>query len=264
MTIPARTTGLSVWRVVEYHFLNARRYLVSVVVLSVLTPLVYLLSLGVGLGTLVNRHATDSLGVPYLAFVAPGLLAAAAMQTAAVHAANLVMGGFKWIRVFHGMAATPLTSRQMCDGVLAFIALRLTGDAALYLGIMSGFGAARRWQIVLAIPAAVGAAMAFAAPVAAVVASMESERNLFNVLFRFVVTPMFLFSGTFYPVSRLPGWGRDLAAVSPLWHGTQLARAAALGGSSAPALVGHVLYLAGWFGVGLVLARWRFRVRAYR
>jgi lipooligosaccharide transport system permease protein len=254
----------SAWRVVEYHALNARRYLVSVMVLSVLTPLVYLLALGVGLGTLVNRHGGAALGVPYLAFVAPGLLAGAAMQSAATHVANLVMGGFKWIRVFHGMAATPLTARQMCDGTLLFTALRLTMDAAFYLAIMSCFGAARRWQIVFAVPAAVGAAVAFATPVAAVVASMESERNLFNVLFRFVVTPMFLFSGTFYPVSRLPRWGQDLAALSPLWHGTQLARAAALGGGSAIALLGHVLYLAGCLVAGLALARWRFRVRAYR
>jgi lipooligosaccharide transport system permease protein len=174
------------------------------------------------------------------------------------------MGGFKWIRVFHGMSATPLTSRQMCDGTLVFTALRLTADAALYLAIMSCFGAARRWQIVFAVPAAVGAAMAFATPVAAVVASMESERNLFNVLFRFVVTPMFLFSGTFYPVSQLPIWGRALAAASPLWHGTELARAAALGGASPAGVVGHVGYLVIWFGVGLALARWRFRVRAYR
>jgi lipooligosaccharide transport system permease protein len=75
---------------------------------------------------------------------------------------------------------------------------------------------------------------------------------------------MFLFSGTFYPVSRLPEWGRVLAAVSPLWHGTELARAAALGGGSARGTLGHVLYLLVWLAVGLPLARWRFRVRAYR
>ncbi len=263
MTVAA-ASRTSAWRVVEYHAVNARRYLTSVIVLSVLTPLVYLLALGVGLGTLVNRHGTGTLGAPYLAFVAPGLLAAAAMQTAATHAANLVMGGFKWIRVFYGMSATPLTSRQICDGTLGFIALRLVGDAALYLAIMSSFGAARRWEIVFAVPAAVGAAMAFAAPVAAIVASMQSERNLFNVLFRFVVTPMFLFSGTFYPVSRLPEWGRWLAAASPLWHGTELARAAALGGASSASVLGHVGYLLAWLAVGVPLARWRFRVRAYR
>jgi lipooligosaccharide transport system permease protein len=161
------------------------------------------------------------------------------------------------------MSATPLTSRQMCDGTLGFIALRLTADSALYLAIMSCFGAARRWQIVLAVPLAVLAAMAFTTPVAAVVASMQDERNLFNVLFRFVVTPMVLFSGTFYPVSRLPQWAQWLAYVSPLWHGTELARSAALGGGSAVAVIAHLLYLSCLLVVGLTLARWRFRVRVY-
>jgi lipooligosaccharide transport system permease protein len=162
------------------------------------------------------------------------------------------------------MSATPLTARQVCDGTLGFIALRLAVNSVLYLAMMACFGAARRWQIVLAVPAAVLAAMAFAAPVAAVIASIENERNVFNVLFRFVATPMFLFSGTFYPVSRLPGWARWLAAVSPLTHGTALARAAALGTGSALGALGHVLYLLAWLGVGLAVARWRFRLRMYR
>jgi lipooligosaccharide transport system permease protein len=83
-----------------------------------------------------------------------------------------------------------------------------------------------------------------------------------NVIFRFVVTPMFLFSGTFYPISQLPQWGQWLAWVSPLWHGTELARDSALGGGlSLLAVLGHLLYLVLWFVVGLQLARWRFRVR---
>lgn len=255
--------GASAWRVVEYHAINARRYLGTGIALGLLAPLVYVLALGVGLGTLVNRHGTGALGVPYLAYVAPGLLTAVVLQIGATDAASLVVAGFKWLRVYHGMSATPLTARQMCDGTLGFIALRLTANAALYLAMMSCFGAARRWEIVLAVPVAVLTAMALVAPVAAWMASIENERNTFNVLFRFIVTPMFLFSGTFYPVSRLPQWGQWLAVVSPLWHGTQLARAAALGGGSAVAVAGHLSYLLGWLAAGLALARWRFRVRVY-
>jgi lipooligosaccharide transport system permease protein len=244
--------------------INSRRYLATGIVVSLLTPLVYVLALGVGLGALVDRHGTTPLGVPYLAFVAPGLLAAVAMQTAIGDVASLVMAGFKWVRVFHGMAATPLTARQVCDGTLGFIALRLSANSAVYLAIMACFGAVRRWQIVFAVPVAVLAAMAFATPVAAVIASIQNERNVFNILFRFVATPMFLFSGTFYPVSRLPDWGRWLAAVSPLWHGTELARAAALGAGSPVGVLGHLAYLVGWLALSLPVARWRFRVRAYR
>jgi lipooligosaccharide transport system permease protein len=90
---------------------------------------------------------------------------------------------------------------------------------------------------------------------------VSSEGQAFNMLFRFVVTPMFLFSGTFYPISQLPQWGRWLAHVSPLWHGTELARGAAIGNLSDLAALGHTAYLLLWLVVGIGLARWRFRVR---
>jgi lipooligosaccharide transport system permease protein len=72
---------------------------------------------------------------------------------------------------------------------------------------------------------------------------------------------MFLFSGTFYPINQLPDWGQVLAYVSPLWHGTQLARDAALGSGSDLADLAHVGYLLLWLVVGIALARWRFRLR---
>jgi lipooligosaccharide transport system permease protein len=103
--------------------------------------------------------------------------------------------------------------------------------------------------------------MAFAAPVAAMSASLRSEGQAFNMLFRFVVTPMFLFSGTFYPISQLPEWARVLAHVSPLWHGTELARDAGIGGLSLAAVLGHIAFLLVWLVVGVALARWRFQVR---
>jgi lipooligosaccharide transport system permease protein len=104
-------------------------------------------------------------------------------------------------------------------------------------------------------------ALAVGAPVAAFAATRENEGQGFNVLMRFVIVPMFLFSGTFYPIDRLPEWGRWLAYATPLWHGTELARAAAIGGQSAVAVLGHVVYLTVLFLVGLVLARRCFRAR---
>jgi lipooligosaccharide transport system permease protein len=171
------------------------------------------------------------------------------------------MAGFKWIRTFHGMAATPLTSEQIADGNLLWIAIRVFVNSALYLAIMAAFGGTRHWGVLLAVPIATLTGMAFAAPVAALSASVTAEGQAFNILFRFVVTPMFLFSGTFYPVSQLPEWGRWIAYVTPLWHGTQLARGVAIGGLSPAGAVVHVGYLAAWLVVGVLLARWRFRVR---
>jgi lipooligosaccharide transport system permease protein len=248
------------WQVVEYQLYVGRRIWRSMAVVGLFTPLAYVLSLGVGLGTVVDNHS-NTLGVPYIVFVAPAFLTAAALQIAAADAAFPIMAGFKWIRTFHGMAATPLTPTQICDGQLLWVAIRIFANSAVYLAIMAAFGGTQRWWVLLTIPVATLTAMAFGAPVAALAATLENEGNAFNMVFRFVVTPMFLFSGTFYPVSNLPQWGRDLAYVSPLWHGTVLARGAAIGHVGALSVLGHLAYLLAWFVAGLALARWRFAVR---
>jgi len=250
----------SVWSVVLYNVLAARAFWVSVLVVGVLTPLLYVLALGVGLGSVVDDNGTP-LGVKYLVFVAPAFLTTAALQIAAGDASFPVMAGFKWQRVFHGMAATPLRPRQIGDGHLMWITLRLIVNSAIYLAILSAFGGATRWQVVYAVPAATLTGAAFAAPVMALAATVESEGQAFNILFRFVVTPMFLFSGTFYPISRLPEWGRWLAYATPLWHGTELARDAGIGGLSDLAVLGHITYLVVLLVVGIALYRWRFSVR---
>lgn len=256
--VPSRAA--SMWHIVEYNVVAARRFWRSVLIVGLFTPLLYVLALGVGLGTVVDRNG-DQLGVPYLVFVAPAFLTAAALQVATGEASFPVMAGFKWMRTFHGIAATPLTPAQLADGTLLWITLRVFVNAVIYLAIMAAFGGAQRWQAVFAIFAATLCGVAFAAPVTALAASVTAEGQAFNILFRFVVTPMFLFSGTFYPISTLPQWGQWLAYISPLWHGTELARDAAIGGLSAAAVLGHIAYLLLWLLVGLGVARWRFRVR---
>jgi lipooligosaccharide transport system permease protein len=248
--------------VVEYWMIEARRWWRSVLINGTLTPLFYVLALGVGLGTAVNRAGGSAqLGVPYLVFVAPALLVAAAVQNAAGDATYPILSKFKWERCFHGMAATPLSPAEIADGTLVWIALRALAGSAVYLAIMSAFGATQRWLAVLAIPAAALCAFAFAAPVAAFSASRTNEGQGFNVLSRFIIVPMFLFSGTFYPIDRLPEWGRWLAYATPLWHGTELARAAAIGGRSALAIAGDIAYLTVLAAVGVVLSRRYFRIR---
>jgi lipooligosaccharide transport system permease protein len=240
--------------------LDARKFWLGIVVAGLLAPLLYVVSLGIGLGTVVNNHG-NSLGVPYVQFVAPAFLVAAALQTAAASATFPVMAGFHWVKYFHGMAATPLTSRQICDGKILWITLRVLASSTIYFAIIAAVGGVHRWQGVLGILAGTLCGLAFATPVLAMSASVVPEGQAFNVLFRFIVTPMFLFSGTFYPISTLPGWGEVLAYVSPLWHGTELARGAALGNLSDLAILGHTGYLLAWFVAGVALARWRFRVK---
>lgn len=256
-TRPLRGTR---WSVVRYQLYVGRRIWRSVTLVSIFTPLAYVLSLGIGLGKVVDNHG-NSLGVPYLVFVAPAFLAAAALQIAAAECAYPILGGFKWVRTFHGMAATPLTPAQICDGQLIWVGLRVFAGSAVYLAIMTAFGGTQRWQVLLAVPVATLTALAFGAPVAALAATLEREGNGFNMIFRFVVVPMFLFSGTFYPIGELPRWGQWLAYVSPLWHGTVLARGAAIGHVGAASVLAHLAYLLLWLAVGLAVARWRFRVR---
>lgn len=249
---------------VEYWLLDAKRYWRSQLVAGVVQPLLYVCALGVGLGTVIDRNGTTTLGVPYLAFVAPGLLVAAAVLTGANDASYPILSKFKWERTFHGMAATPLSPTQISDGTLLWIALRLLVGSGGFFAILSAFGATRRWQAILAVPAAALCGVAMAALVAGFSASRDNEGQGFNVLSRFVLTPMFLFAGTFYPIDRLPEWARWVAYVTPMWHGTDLARSAALGTGSAALDVVHVVYLCALAAAGVLLSRHYFARRVSR
>jgi lipooligosaccharide transport system permease protein len=230
---------------------------------SFLNPILFLAAMGVGLGSLVNKNAGSSArlgGVGYLTFLAPGLLAASAMQTAAQESTYPVMGAIKWIRTYHAMLATPLRIVDVLVGHLAWIAVRLLLVTTVFVAVMTAFGATRSWTVLFAIPAAVLTGMAFSAPIAAFAATRESDAS-FAAIFRFLVIPMFLFSGTFFPVSQLPALLRPLAYVTPLWHGVDLCRDLALGRVPLGRTVLHVAYLLVWVGAGGVLALGAFRRR---
>jgi len=246
----------------EHQSFIARRMWRSAVITGLLVPLAFILAMGVGLGTVVDAN-NDPLGVPYLVYVAPGLLTAAALQMATAELAWPLMSGFHWTRQLHAMAASPISPAQVCDGLLLWLGLRLTVTLAAYLGIVAAFGGTQRWWVLLAVPIAVLTALAFGSNVAALTATVANEGNAFNIVFRFVVTPMFLFSGTFYPITELPDWCQWLAYISPLWHGTEVARAAGIGHLGGWAVLGHLAYLLLWLGVGVGLARWRFRTRLH-
>jgi lipooligosaccharide transport system permease protein len=232
---------------------------------TVLTPVLMLAALGLGLGTLVDHGADGARraslgGVPYLVFLAPGLLAAAAMQTAANEAIYPVMEGIKWRRTYHAMLATPLTVADLALGQLLWMMVRVAMTSAVFEVAIVAFGAAPSPRIALALPAAVLTGAAFAGPVTALTATMEGPQGL-AALMRFGIVPLYLFSGTFFPTSELPAVIRPLAYVTPLWHGVALCRLLALGGGSAWSLAGHAGYLLAWAGVGAAFAVSRFRAR---
>jgi lipooligosaccharide transport system permease protein len=239
-------------RAYEYWLAVYRRVWRGTIFTSVLNPVLYLSALGIGLGKLVNSGA-NPLGVPYLDFVAPGLLAAVGMQIATIESSFPVRGAIRWNRQYHAMLATPLRVRDLVTGHLLYVAKRVAIASAVYLAVIAGFGAVRSPLAVLAWPVVVLVGLAFAAPVSALSAWAENE--IFNPLFRFAITPMFLFSATFFPVTRLPQGLRELAYVTPLWHGVDLVRHLTLGTATLGLSLLHVAYLALWFLAGVALAR---------
>ena len=227
---------------------------------SLVNPLLYLTALGVGLGTLVDKTQNAPGGVPYLDFVAPGLLAAAAMQTAAIESSWPVMAAIKWSRVYHAMIATPLTERDAFLGHQLFVVTRVFTSAAAYLAIIAAFGAVSSWLGLLVVPVAVLIGTAFSMPMAALAARVEEDRT-FVTIFRFLIVPMFLFSGSFFPVQQLPLAFEWIAYVTPIWHGVELCRMLTLGDVELLPALGHVVYLLSWTVVGFELARRSYRTR---
>ncbi|GAA1292966.1 ABC transporter permease [Pseudonocardia aurantiaca] len=243
--------------VVEHNWVWYRKNWRASVVSSVLQPLLFLLAFGVGFGALVDGggNAAAATGcVDYLVWLAPALLAVSAVQTAAFESTYPVLSGFKWQRVFHAIAAGPISPAQVALGHLLWLAIRMAGAGAIYVGVIAIFGGVSGPGIVVSLLAAVLAGSAVAALVTAFAATLENEGTAFTALFRFVVIPMTLFSGTFFPVDRLPAWVQPLAWISPLWHGTELARAAALDRWHPLAALGHTAYLLALLALGGVLA----------
>ncbi len=218
---------------------------------SLLGPLFYLGAMGFGLGTLVDKHGTASLGgVSYLDFVAPAILASGVMNTAMGEASYPVFGSVKWNKIYIGAQASPLRPADIFRGHLMFMTMRIAMNAGIVTLFICAFGAARSPLVVLAWPAAILTGLAFAAPIAAWAVTVKSE-NSFSYVFRFVMMPLMLFSGTFFPVSQLPVWIRPLAYATPLWHGVALCRGLSLGQIGLPEALGDVAYLAVLAGAGI-------------
>lgn len=186
----------------------------SSVVSSFLNPVLFLAAMGLGLGSLVDqgdRAGTLAGGGGYLAFLAPGLLAANAMQTAAYEATFPIMSGIKWTGTYNAMLATPLGATDVALGELVWVVARLVLTSTIFAGVIVAFGAAGSLGgVMAAVPAAVLTGAAFAAPIAAYTATLTTDAGL-SALLRFGVVPMFLFSGTFFPVAQLPAALRPVA-----------------------------------------------------
>ena len=258
--VTARRVATPMWlRAARYWGYQYKRTWRSSVVTSFLIPVLYLAAIGVALGSLIDKHSHGVNGVTYVAFLAPGLLAGTCMQIGTNDATYPVMGAIKWMRTYLAQLAGPLSVYDVLLGHLAWIAARLAIVVSIYLAVMAAFGIVYSPWALVALPAGVLTGVAFAAPVAAFAATQDKD-SAFSTLYRFAIIPMFLFSGTFFPVSQLPTWLQVVAYVTPLFHGVALCRDLTLGQVSW-ADVGHVAYLCAFVGVGYAAGRRTFAKR---
>lgn len=242
------------WLRVEGSWTWYRRYWKSNLYSSGLQPLLFLVAMGLGFGSQVKAGPATG-GLSYLQYIAPALLVSAAMQNAVGESTYPVLSGFKWQKDYLAVTATPVTPGQLLGGHFAWVGLRLLLSGTVYALIALAFGAWLNAGAILVVLAGVFTGLACAAPVTAFAASTFDEGVRFNALFRFVVMPMTLFAGTFFPIEQIPLALRWLAWISPLWHGNQLARGVTLGGVPPLAMLGHFAFLSALLASGALVAR---------
>ena len=221
---------------------------------AIANPVMYLISVGVGLGGLIDKSVGPAGidGVKYLTFLAPALLAQAAIQGTMDETVFPTLEGFKWSKTFFSMNSTPLTGRQISNGIFLAAIFRATYTVLLYFGVMWAFGAIQSPQAWLAIPSAIFAGACFGALMQAMAGKLEDENIFFTVLGRFVMMPLFMFSGTFFPLTSMPFYLQWIGWISPLWHATELGRHLTYGHVISPTMVWvHFIFLGSMLATGL-------------
>ncbi|XVU27751.1 ABC transporter permease [Actinoplanes sp. CA-054009] len=226
-----------------YWWHRYRRTWRGTIVISVVNPLLFVVALGFGLGQLVDERNGGS----YLAFIAPGLLAASAMQLGFLNASGPVFQSALPGGNYRAAVTTPMEPTDILTGHLLFATFRALTDAVAVLAVLVAFGAVALPDVPRSLLGAVLTNLAFAAPVAAHAITATSPARL-TALFRFVIMPLYMFSGTFFPADQLPEWLQRLIWLSPLWHGAELCR------GSGPLAV-HLLVLLALIGAGYLAGR---------
>lgn len=244
----------------RYWALRYRSQWIDGLVVSFAQPLLYLGAIGFGLGRLVDANRPESLaGVRFAAFIAPGLMAAAAMQTASRDSSWPVLAAITYKNTYQAMLATPLGIADVLIGHLTWTGARIAIATSAYFVVVAAFGLAAAPVAVLSIPIAILTGLAVAAPIMAYVATIVGDDQALALIDRLIIVPMFLLSGTFFPVSQLPVALRYLAYLTPLWHGAELCRQLLLDRVDAGSASIHLTYL-----VVLVVAGTLAALRTYR
>jgi lipooligosaccharide transport system permease protein len=214
-------------------------------------PILYLLSIGIGVGELVGTLEHAGQAVTYREFVAPGMLAAAAMNGAVFDTTFNFFIKLKYQGVYDAMLATPLTPTSVALGEVGWSLLRGGLYAAAFLVTMLLMGLVASWWAVLAVPAAILIGFAFAGAGLGGTSYMRSWTDF--DLVALVLLPQFLFSATFFPLAEYPGWLQWVVRLTPLYQGVALERSLILG-SVGWTTVLQALYLLAMGAVGVRIA----------
>ena len=218
-----------------------------------LQPILFLTAMGIGIGTLIGTDTAAFGGFDYIDWLGPGLLAASAMQTATFESTYPIMNKIMWGRNYEAMLSTPLGIRSIVGGELAWSAFRIGTLAVVFLVVLALFGVPRTPLAVLAVPFSILIGLAFSACLIAFTATQKNDVG-FSAIFRFVINPLFLFSGTFFPLSQLPDQVEWVPWLTPLFHGVELVRGSILGTLDPATAPVHLAYLLVMFAVGAWLA----------
>ena len=248
-------------RVWQRNFLVYRRLWHRSIAFGFLQPILFLTAMGIGVGALMSADDLSAFGgVPYIDWLGPGLLSAMAMQTATFESTYPIMNKIMWGRNYEAMLSTPLTTRNLVVGELLWVSFRIGTLAAVFLVVLTAFGITRSPWAVLAVPVAMLIGVAFSSCLLAFTATQRNDVG-FSALFRFVINPLFLFSGTFFPLSRLPDAVEWIAWATPLYHGVQLIRGLVLADLNLAAAPLHLAYLGTMLVIGVTLADRNLRRR---
>ena len=217
-------------------------------------PFFYLLSIGIGVGQLIDTFEFNGRQIPYAEFVAPGMLAASALNGALIDATYNTFFKLKYVKLYDQMLATPLTTRDVARGEIVWSQLRGSSYAAAFLLIMAAMGLVHSWWAVLAFPATLLIGFTSSAVCMAAATYMGSWQDFDKITL--VQLPMFLFSATFFPITAFPGPVRWIVEGTPLYRGVVLCRELTTGALSWDSAV-SVVYLVALGLAGLLVVRRR-------
>jgi lipooligosaccharide transport system permease protein len=247
----------AVWR---RNFRVWRKLIAPSLTTNVLDPLIFLFAFGYGLGAVVDRIG----GLDYLTFVVPGMMCYAAMFAASFEATISTYARFSLQRTWDAILATPVTLTELMLGEMSWAATKgvFSASCVIAVGWLWG-GIANPAGALLALPVLALGAICFAACGLVVVAHAKTW-DVFAYFFTFWVTPMFMFSGTFFEVTRFPWFVQWGAWVLPMTHLIAVVRPLAAGTALDPVeAAGHLLYIAALAAAAFALARFRFGRRLY-